>query len=94
MSSPNNNFRTASNVLFNELSDGEAVLLDLDTENYFGLNAIGSRTWSAIAKGESLRPLIDEISAATGTDAAIIEADIDELLATLLSKGLLEQGDS
>lgn len=91
MPSPSKTYRTATNVLFNELSDGEAVLLDLDTENYFGLNELGSRVWNAIAKSEDLRSLVQDVSAATNTEAATIEADIDELLATLVSKGLLEQ---
>ncbi len=40
-------FRIPDEVIFREL-DGEAVILNLDTGIYFGLDAVGTRIWRLI----------------------------------------------
>ena len=48
-------------VVFREL-EGEAVLLDLESGTYFGLNAVGTRIWSLIQERDSLRAVLDAIT--------------------------------
>ena len=40
-------------VLVRELA-GELVLLNLDTESYFGLDEVGARIWTALLAAESI----------------------------------------
>lgn len=40
-------------VLFREV-DGEAVLLNLDSETYFGLDPVGTRMWQVLTESPSL----------------------------------------
>jgi Coenzyme PQQ synthesis protein D (PqqD) len=77
------------NVLAAELSDGESVLLDLNSESYFGLNRLGTAVWSALADGAPLEPLVTAESAATGVPAADIRSDVRALLEDLESRGLI-----
>ena len=75
-------------VLFQNL-DGEAVLLDLASETYFGLNEVGTRVWqlleSATALGEVHRSLCEEYDA----DALRIEQDLLDLVGKLADAGLV-----
>ncbi len=50
---PTTRFRPKPNVLVRELG-GEAVLLDIETGRYFGLNATGVRIWALLGEGEEL----------------------------------------
>ena len=75
-------------VMVQEL-DGEAVLLDLASEAYFGLNHVGARIWQLIenapALSEVLRVLCEEYDA----PPASIEQDLLTLMAALSEAGLV-----
>ena len=51
-------FRIPDEVIFREL-DGEAVILNLDTGIYFGLDAVGTRIWRLIEERKPLRIVLD-----------------------------------
>ncbi len=44
----------ATDVLVQELA-GEAVLLNLKTEQYFGLDAVGARMWQSLVSEPSIQ---------------------------------------
>lgn len=75
-------------VLFQNL-DGEAVLLDLASETYFGLNEVGTRIWQLMEASPELsdvhRTLCEEFEA----DAGRIERDLLDLVGRLASAGLV-----
>jgi len=68
---------------------GEAVLLDLASEQYFGLDQVATRIWELIDGTVPLsaihRQLCDEFDA----DPERIEADLLEHVRVLLDAGLL-----
>lgn len=76
-------------VVWREL-EGEAVLLDLESEVYFGLDAVGTRIWSLLEAdrplGEVHRLLLAEYEA--GPDE--LWRDLAELVGRLLAAGLAE----
>jgi hypothetical protein len=78
----------APDVLFQEVA-GEAVLLNLSSERYFGLDAVGTRIWQLI---EQEVP-VDDIAARIGEefDAPLetIASDLHELLGQLADAGLI-----
>jgi hypothetical protein len=80
--------RVAESVVFREL-DGEAVILDLDTGTYFGLDAVGTRIWQQLDRREPVdavvAALVEEFDVAPET----ARADVDRLIAQLVDKGLL-----
>jgi len=82
----------APDVLVKELR-GEAVLLDLNTERYFGLDPIGTRAWSLL----TTQPTIDEayraMLAEYDVDPEQLRRDLDGFVARLRGHGLLEVDD-
>jgi hypothetical protein len=73
---------------------GEAVLLNLDSGTYFGLNAVGTRTWALIGEGKSpaqvLAAIVQEYAVATSQ----AEQDLQKLFSDLLQAGLLVEQES
>lgn len=87
--SPNAHVAVPENVLVQEL-DGEAVLLDLKSETYFGLDEVGMRMWQILTTSPSIKNayerLLDEYDVAPET----LQNDLDKMLDQLVQKGLLE----
>lgn len=82
-----------SRVLCKDLGD-EAVLLDLTTETYFGLNASGRRIWTLVTTLPTMRQalsiLLDEFDVAPDD----LERDMRALIEELVDRGLLETGNA
>jgi hypothetical protein len=74
-------------VVFREL-EGEAVLLDLESGTYFGLNTVGTRIWSLIQERDSLSAVLDAITAEYDAMPEVLERDLLRLAAELCAKGL------
>ena len=80
--------QVSADVIFREL-DGEAVLLDLASGRYFGLNAVATRTWTLLAAGAGLDDVTAVLTAEFDAPAAEIAADVRSLVSELLARGLL-----
>ena len=75
-------------VLFQEVS-GELVLLDLSSESYFGLDAIGARIWGLLESGASVGNVLDTLMEEYEVERGTLEADLGELLDKLAEAGLI-----
>jgi hypothetical protein len=82
-------FTVSKDVLFQEVS-GETVLLDLDSEQYFGLDEVGTRIWALLKEGRGVDAIVDTLLAEYEVEREQLEADVRELLAALLEAGLIE----
>jgi hypothetical protein len=82
--------RPAPDVLFTDLGE-EAVLLDLKSGTYFGLNAVGSRIWQLIAIQAPLGTIRDTLLAEYDAQPGLIWHDIEVLVGELLRRGLLAE---
>jgi hypothetical protein len=80
--------RPSADVLFREL-EGEAVLLDLRSGRYFGLNAVGTRVWTLLAAGATIRAAAAAIVAEFDADPDQIARDVDDLVTELAARGLI-----
>ena len=80
--------RLSTDVIFREL-DGEAVLLDFASGRYYGLNAVGTRVWTLLAAGQTVDSAIDVVVHEFDAIEDQVARDVDELVAELLSRGLL-----
>ena len=80
-------------VMFREL-DGEAVILDLASECYFGLDEVGTRMWITVTRSASIGDAFAELAGAYDVDRERLRADLDELLTELLQRGLVETRDA
>lgn len=71
--------------------DGEAVLLDLATASYFGLNEVGSRVWQHLTAGKTFAEIRDALIAEFDAPAEIVARDVSALLDELTAKGLVQR---
>ncbi len=76
-------------VLFQEVS-GEMVLLDLASENYFGLDEVGARIWRLLESGSSVGETMDKLMDEYEVERETLEADLGELLKRLVEAGLIK----
>ena len=80
-----------SRVLCKDLGD-EAVLLDLETETYFGLNSIGSRFWKLVTTAPTIRDAIAVMIEEYDVTPDELERDMGALIEDLVGRGLLRTG--
>ncbi len=78
----------AEHVLSQEL-EGETVLLNLETERYFGLDRIGTRFWQLLTEHGSPETIVTQMLEEFEVDEATLRADVDRLLESLESAGLV-----
>lgn len=76
-------------VLFREV-DGEAVLLQLTSGRYYGLDTTGTRMWTLLADHGELAPVLEALIAEYDAEPARLERDLLELVERLVDCQLLE----
>ena len=80
--------RVAPDVLFNEL-DGEAVVLNLTTGKYFGLNEVGTRMWALLAVHATVDVVYRSLLAEYDVSADSLQHDLVKLVDDLAGQGLV-----
>ena len=70
---------------------GDALLLKLDREDVFALNATGAEIAQLLGEGHNLGGVIDALCARFGAGRPAIERDVYALVSELVAKGLLER---
>jgi hypothetical protein len=76
-------------VIFRDL-EGEAVILNLATGNYYGLDPIGTRIWALIQERGRVDAILDAILDEYEVEPELGKQDLLRLLGELESKGLIE----
>jgi hypothetical protein len=89
---PNPKVRVSKSTVYTELDD-EMVLLNLATEMYFGLDAIGTQIWKLIEQGASPGAMFEQLLANYDVDPAELRADLSAFLDLLAEKGLTLEVD-
>ena len=79
-------------VLFREL-DGEAVVLNLQNEMYYGLDDIGTRMWMLLSTSDSVGTAMDILLEEFEVSPETLEQDLAQMITELKSHGLLETAD-
>ena len=75
-------------VMLRAVAD-EAVILNLDTESYFGLDAVGARMWQALSDADSIQAAGDLLLTEYEVEAEQLRRDLSEFIAKLLEHGLM-----
>ena len=78
-----------ADLLFREV-DGEAVLLNLDSENYLGLDEVGTRMWVVLTTSDSVRAAYETLPAEYEVAPDVLHRDMAKLVQELVAHGLLE----
>jgi coenzyme PQQ synthesis protein D (PqqD) len=69
--------------------EGEAVLLHMDTKDYFRLNATAACAWKGLERGLDREALVAELVAQFEVEPAEAAAELDRLLGELERRRLI-----
>jgi hypothetical protein len=83
--------RMAPDVRFRLVGE-EGVLLNLQTEQYLGLNAVGTRMWNVLGNASSIQAAYDRLLEEYEVEPARLRADLEEFIDQLLGQKLIEAG--
>lgn len=78
----------STEVLVQEL-DGEVVLLNLDSERYFGLDEVGTRVWQHLLEYRGLERVCEEMRKEYDVDESKLRADVLQLVEELIEAGIV-----
>ena len=84
-----NTFTLSKDALFRDVG-GEAVILDLASGTYFGLNAVGTRIWQLIEQHGRLAAVLDELCREYDAAPEKLETDLIGLVSRLAEARLGE----
>ena len=82
-----------SDTVFSQEIDGEIVLLDMASENYFGLDAVGSDIWRLLGEGKTLQETHDALLKDYDVSPEQLKHDLDEFMERLVGSGLISITD-
>jgi hypothetical protein len=75
-------------AIFREIG-GEAVILNLMSGEYFGLDAVGTHIWRLLAEQRQVRAVLSLLVAEFDAPADRLERDLLDLVVRLAEKGLV-----
>jgi hypothetical protein len=81
--------RVPEDVIHRDL-DGEAVILNLKSGTYFGLDPVGTRMWALISDLREPAKVLEALLSEYDVEEDRLRADLDHLIGQLVSHGLLE----
>ncbi len=71
--------------------EGETILLDLQADVYYYLNAVGSEAWKLLNGSLTGRDIAAALEQRFDAPLVTIEADLEQLLTDLLAMSLIEE---
>lgn len=85
----NQRFRVNTPTVTHETIDGEAVIINLDSGNYYSLVEVGSFIWGLIENGVSANEVQNLVLQTYQGNATDIDRGVQELLAQLQQENLI-----
>jgi hypothetical protein len=70
--------------------DKESVLLNLETERYFGLDETGTRMWQVVTSAPNIDTAYQELQNEFDVESELLRLHLTELLGLLVKNGLLQ----
>lgn len=81
---------TFAETVFAQEVDGEMVLLDMESENYFGLDEVGTAIWQAMQEKETLKEVFEVLLEQYEVEEEMLEEDLKAFVKKLQESGLIE----
>jgi Coenzyme PQQ synthesis protein D (PqqD) len=78
-------------VLISNLQD-ESVILNLDSERYYGLDNVGTRFLSVLTTSDTIESAYEQLRDEYDVDPQILRDDLLALIENLIDQGLLIRG--
>ena len=83
--------KISDDVVFRDLA-GEAVILNLATGTYFGLDKVGTRIWHVLAEHGAKDKVIEVLLGEYEVEEGQLRSDVEHLIQQLSDKGLITTG--
>jgi hypothetical protein len=80
--------RVADDVLISHLQE-ESVILNLNSERYFGLDNVGTRMLSLLTNSDSIEAAYESLAEEFDVDRQVLRDDLTALVENLLQQGLI-----
>src|SRR3984893_5175439 len=74
--------------------DKESVLLNIETERYFGLDETGTRMWQLVTAAPRIELAYQQLLEEYDVDPGLLRANLTDLLGRLVENGLLQVAPS
>ncbi len=81
---------TFADTVFAQEVDGEMVLLDMNSENYFGLDEVGTAIWQAMQESGDLQEVFNALLAQYDVEEEVLKTDLLNFVDQLAQSGLVE----
>ena len=81
--------RVPDGVLISRLQE-ESVILNLDSERYFGLDDVGTRVLSVLTGADSIEAAYASLLEEYNVDGQVLRQDLLALVESLLQQGIVE----
>ena len=72
--------------------EGETILLQLESGNYFSLNEVGALVWNELEAPRTVQELCDRVCTEYEVDAQLCLRDVMQLIQHLLKEQMVELG--
>ena len=79
-----------SDTVFAQEVDGEMVLLDMKSENYFGLDEVGTSIWQAMQEDGGLQSVLNTLLEQYDVEEEVLKNDLIIFVERLEESGLIE----
>jgi len=76
-------------VLISKLQE-ESVILNLDSERYYGLDDVGTRFLSVLTTSDSIEAAYETLAKEYDVDAQLLRRDLAELVERLAAMGIIQ----
>ena len=76
-------------VLISNLQE-ESVILNLDSERYFGLDSVGTRILTVLTTSESIEAAYERLLKEFDVDGQVLREDLRALVENLVEQGLVQ----
>lgn len=77
-----------ADTVFAQEIEGEMVLLDMNTENYFGLDSVAGDIWKLLQEGKTLRETYEALLEMYDVDPDTLRNDLETFTKTLIDNKL------
>lgn len=85
-------YRVNTSQVISETIDGEAVMINLPTGNYYSLNDAGGEVWTLIERTASVEEMVATLASRYDGDPDDIQRSVAELIDRLLREELIVAG--
>lgn len=80
--------KVPDDVLISNLQE-ESVILNLDSERYYGLDLVGTRILSVLTTSDSIEAAYETLVQEYEVDREVLKKDLVELVENLIAQGIL-----